>query len=149
YIDASWATHDDGHGRTGIVIMIADCAVASWTSKQKMVTRSSTESEIVALSDGITQVMWFKLWMGEEGHSVAPIKVYQDNEAVLKLMRSPRRTNQRTKHLDVRFFYARDLEKARDIELVWLPTKHMVADLLTKPLQGSLFKTLSNKLTGN
>ena len=45
-------------------------------------TRSSTEAEIVALSDGITQVMWFKLWMGEQGHQVAPVSVHQDNEAV-------------------------------------------------------------------
>ena len=29
FIDASWATYDDGHGRTGIVFIIAGCAVAA------------------------------------------------------------------------------------------------------------------------
>jgi len=113
-----------------------------------MVTRSSTESEIVALSDATTQIMWFRRWLAEQGYDVAPIKVYQDNMAVLDLMRSPRRTSQRTKHLDVRLFYARDLEEEGHIELEWLPTKHMVADLLTKPLQGFLFMSLCAELKG-
>ena len=72
YVDASWATHDDGHGRTGIVLMMAGCAVAAWSSKQKMVTRSSTESEIVALSDATTQIMWYRRWLAEQGYDVAP-----------------------------------------------------------------------------
>ncbi len=69
--------------------------------------------------------------------------------AVLDLMRSPRRTSQRTKRLDVRLFYARDLEEEGHIELEWLPTKHMIADLLTKPLQGTLFISLCDQLLGN
>lgn len=40
-----------------IVLMMAGCAVAAWSFKQNMVARSSTESEIVALSDGLTQVL--------------------------------------------------------------------------------------------
>lgn len=53
-----WATHDNDHGRTGIVLTMAGCAIAAWSFKQKMVTRSSIESEIVALSDGLTQLLW-------------------------------------------------------------------------------------------
>lgn len=69
--------------------------------------------------------------------------------AVLVLMRSPRRTSQRTKHLDVRLFYTRNLEEKGHIELEWLPTKHMIADLLTEPLHVTLFISLCDQLTGN
>ena len=149
YIDASWATHFDGHGRTGVVIMMANCAIAGWSFKQKMVTRSSTESEIVALSDGITQVMWLRYFLTAQGYTLPPTTVYQDNSAVMALMRGGRNTHQRTKHLDVRYFYARELEADGDICLEWLSTKHMIADIMTKPLQGSLFTTLTKQLTGN
>ena len=49
YVDASWAVHDDCHGRSGIVVMLDGCSVGSWTVKQKIITRNSTESELVAL----------------------------------------------------------------------------------------------------
>lgn len=64
-----------------------------------MITRSSTESEIVDLSDATAQIMWFRHWLAEQGTNVAPIAVYQENLAAKDLMRSPRSTSQRTKHL--------------------------------------------------
>ena len=148
YVGASWATHMDGHGRTGIVIMMSGCAIAAWTSKQKMVTRSSTEAEIVALSDALSHVMWLRRWLAAQGHEIDATVVYQDNEAVMRLMRSDRRTHQRTKHLDVRYFYARDLESEGAIRLQWIPTADMLADLMTKPDTGALFEGLNARLMG-
>ena len=103
YIDASWATHKDCKSRTGVILMMCGAAIGGWSYKQKMVTRHSTEAEIVALTDGLSEVIWSKRWLNEQGHSVGKIRVYQDNEAVLKLMKSDRRTHQRTKHLDARY----------------------------------------------
>lgn len=36
YVDASWAVHDDCHGRTGVVLMMAGCAIGAWSYKQRM-----------------------------------------------------------------------------------------------------------------
>ena len=148
YVDASWAVHDDRHGRTGIIIMLAGCCVGAWTFKQKIVTLSSTESELVALSDGVKHVMWYRRWMMSQGIRLGPTVVYQDNSAVMQLMKNERRANQRTRHLDVRLFCPRDLELAGDISLVWCPTEDMIADLMTKPVQGALFQKLVTLLTG-
>jgi hypothetical protein len=53
YIDASFGVHADGSSRTtGVVLMMAGAIVGAWSGKQKLVTKSSTESEIVGLSDG-------------------------------------------------------------------------------------------------
>jgi hypothetical protein len=149
YVDASWAIHDDRHGRTGIVVMLAGCCVGAWTFKQRIITLSSTESEIVALSDGVKHIMWYRQWLTAQGFSIGPTKVFQDNEAVIQLIKNERRANQRTRHLDVRLFYPRDLEIAGHIQLVWCPTDIMIADLMTKPLQGALFRRLTAALTGN
>lgn len=49
YIDASFGIHFDGTSRTGMVMMIAGAVVAAWSVRQHLVTKSSTEAEIVAL----------------------------------------------------------------------------------------------------
>ena len=69
--------------------------------------------------------------------------------AVINLMKSERRTHQRTKHIDARYFYARELTEKLDIELIWIPNHLMIADLLTKPVLGMLFTTLTAYMTGN
>jgi hypothetical protein len=58
YIDASFGVHADGTSRTGVVLMLAGAIVGAWSGKQKLVTKSSTEAEIVGLSDGLSHVLW-------------------------------------------------------------------------------------------
>lgn len=57
FVDTSWAVHDNCRGRTGVVLTMAGCAVGAWSHKQKMVTLSSTESEIVALADAMREIL--------------------------------------------------------------------------------------------
>jgi hypothetical protein len=149
FADASWAVHMDRHGRTGIVVMLANCCVGAWSYKQKMITLSSTEAEIVALSDAAKIIMWFRLWLTAQGILLGATPIFQDNESVLKLMMNERRANQRTRHLDVRLFYPQDLVLAKEITLKWIATLDMIADLMTKPVQGASFTRLTNLLTGN
>ena len=149
YVDASWAVHSDCPGRSGIVIMMAGCSVGAWSYKQKIITRDSTEAELVALSDSITQLMWYRRWLDAQGHIVEPITVYEDNGAVVKLMNDERKTAQRTKHLSVRLFYSHELQERGIIVLEWCSTDLMIADLMTKPLVGRKFRKFTMLLTGN
>ena len=57
YIDASYEAHSDYTSRTGVVIVLAGGAIGCWSGRQKIVTKSSTEADIVALSDGISHVL--------------------------------------------------------------------------------------------
>ena len=68
YIDASFGIHADGSSRTGVVLYMSGVGIAAWTSKQKLVTKSSTESEIVGLSDGCTMVLWAREWLISQGY---------------------------------------------------------------------------------
>ena len=149
FIDASWATHEDCKGRTGVILTMGGAAIGGWSYKQRMVTRNSTESEIVALTDGLSEVVWAKKWLTSQGYVLGAINVYQDNQAVIELIASERRTHQRTKHIDARYFYARELMEQKEIVLIWIPNHLMLADMMTKPVMGALFASLENYITGN
>jgi hypothetical protein len=149
HIDASFATHADGTSRTGVVLVMANVGIAGWSGKQKLVTKSSTEAEIVGLSDGLTHVLWAREFLTSQGHDVSPVLTYQDNEGVLSLMKTGRANKHRTKHLNVRYFFAKDRVEKGEIILEHLPTEHMIADLLTKPVVGETFKRLVKLLYGH
>ena len=53
-----------------------------------------------------------------------------------------RSTSDRTRHINVRYFWIKDRIDTGELELKYLATKDMIADILTKPLQGELFRKL-------
>ena len=148
YIDASYGVHSDYTSRTGVVIMLAGGAIGCWSGRQKIVTKSSTEAEIVALSDGISHVLWSMEWLGAQGHNVRPVVVYQDNQSVLSLMKSGKNPGHRTKHMNIRYFFVKNRVELGDVSLTYLPTADMVADMMTKPLNGATLRKLVAVLTG-
>lgn len=149
FIDASYGVHDDGTSRTGVVIMVGGAAVGCWSSKQKIVTKSSTEAELVGLSDGLTFALWMRELVIDQGYALEPTKVYQDNMGVIKIINSGRSPKHRTRHLNVRHFFARDRVKSGDISLEYKPTNEMIADIMTKPVNGFLFLKLGRLLSGH
>ena len=148
YIDASYGVHSDGTSRTGMVIMMGGAAIGMWSSKQKLVTKSSTEAEIVALSDGLTNALWIREMVLTQGYKLGPTKVFEDNQGVIKIIQSGRSPKHRTRHLNVRHFFAKDRERSGDIQMVYKPTEMMIADIMTKPVSGALFDKLGSELVG-
>ena len=51
HVDASFGCHENGKSHTGVCITLGDGPVFVRSVKQKIVTKSSTEAELVALSD--------------------------------------------------------------------------------------------------
>ena len=49
-------------------------------------------------------------------------------------------------NVNIRFFFIKDKIDSGELELEYLPTEDMIADVLTKPLQGELFRKLRNQL---
>jgi hypothetical protein len=60
YADASHNMHSDGRGQAGIIITLGSAPIFSRSFKIKSTTRSSTESELVALEDSTTYVVWLR-----------------------------------------------------------------------------------------
>ncbi len=51
-------------------------------------------------------------------------------------------SGKRTRHINIRYFFITDQVNMKEVSIEWCPTKDMVADFMTKPLQGSHFKRL-------
>jgi hypothetical protein len=140
-IDASFGCHSDGKGHSACVVKLGGACVLAKSSKQKIVTRDSTESKLVALSDMVTAAMECNDFMRAQGHDMASPRVNQDNTSTISLVRTGG-GKYRTKYMKVRQSFVKDLIDRGDITVEYKPTKMMLADLLTKPLQGTLFRVL-------
>jgi len=146
YVDASYGVHDDMKSHTGTVIGIGKGPIYSKSSTQKLNTKSSTEAELVGLCDATNQIIWVRNFLEEQGYRMPPAKVYQDNMSTIALIKNGKSTSERTRHIAVRFFFVADKVKNGEIEIEYLRTGEMLADILTKPLQGGLYEKLRDQL---
>ncbi|RVW64036.1 Copia protein [Vitis vinifera] len=64
-----------------------------------------------------------------------------DNSSTIKLSKNPV-MHGRSKHIDVRFHFLRDLTKEEVVELVHCGTQDQIADVMTKPLKLNMFLKL-------
>ena len=76
--------------------------------------------------------------------------ILQDNTSAIQLERYGKRSStKRTQHIDIRYFYVTSKIYDQTVTAItYCPTKEMVADYLSKPLQGSLFRTHRNSIMG-
>jgi hypothetical protein len=65
--------------------------------------------------------------------------MHSDNQACIILSQDPV-GHRRTKHIDVRYHYIRELVAYRKATVTYLPTQDMIADILTKPLPARSFR---------
>ena len=57
-------------------------------------------------------------------------------------------SGKRTRHINIRYFFITDQVNLKEISIEWRPTKDMVANFMTRPLQGSHFKRLRDIIMG-
>jgi hypothetical protein len=110
---------------------------------QKLVARSSTESELIGVYDVMPQIIWTGYFLKAQGLDVVESILYQDNMSSILLEKNGRRSSsKRTRHINIRYFFVKDRVESKEVRIVHCPTKEMVADYFTKPLQGALFYKL-------
>jgi hypothetical protein len=146
YIDASYGVHWDMKSHTGVVIGIGQGPVYAKSGTQKLNTKSSTEAELVGVSDSTGQVVWTRNFLLEQGYNMGPATIYQDNMSTIALIKNGRSNSERTRHIAIRFFFLADRVNSNEISIEYMPTGEMLADILTKPLQGELFRRLRDRL---
>jgi hypothetical protein len=145
-IDAAFAVHNDYRSHTGSFATLFKGAIWAKSSKQKLVTKSSTEAELVAVSDVIGQILWINNFLRSQGYDVPAAKILQDNLSTIALINNGKSNSARTRHIAIRYFFINDKVKSKEVHVEYVPTHDMIADLLTKPLQGQLFRDLRDKL---
>ena len=146
YVDASYNVHVDSKGHSGWAGFFGGGVLMCSSKKQSITSGSSTESELIAISDGLKDITWAYYFMEEQGYDMSPSVIFQDNESTIKLAKNGRRSSNRTKHINNRFFRVHDKFKNDEIDLHYCASERMWADGLTKPLQGKAFIEFRNNL---
>lgn len=147
YVDADWARCEvDRKSYTGFLYKIGN-SVVSWESrKQKTVALSSTEAEYMALSDACKEALFMRTFFNECLNLNCMITLHNDNQSALKLCENSM-FHARTKHIDVRHHFIRDIVNKNLITVKFLPTEKMLADILTKPLMKNKFDNFTSHLS--
>ena len=146
YVDASFAVHPDYKSHTGSIITLGRGPVYAKSTVQKLNTVSSAESELVGLSDSTSQIIWTREFLQGQGYNIGPAKIYEDNTSAIKLAENGRSNSSRTRHIAIRFFFISDRINSKEIVVEYMKTQDMIADILTKPMQGAQFRRLRSLL---
>jgi hypothetical protein len=70
YVDASYAVHGDYRSHTWVVIKIGKGTIWTKSAKQKLNSKSSTEAEIIAVSDALSQIIWVRDFLVCQGYKI-------------------------------------------------------------------------------
>jgi hypothetical protein len=63
YVDVAFAVHADMKSHTGAIFTMGKGAIISSSTKQKVMTSSSTELELVGVDDKISKILWMKRFL--------------------------------------------------------------------------------------
>jgi hypothetical protein len=149
YVDASFAVHPNMRSHTGGGLTMGRGFPIVTSTKQRLNTRSSTESELVGVDDMMPIVVWSRYFLMAQGYGVTQNLLLQDNRSSMLLEKNGRASSgKRTRHINIRYYFVTDRVNMKEIEIEWCPTKEMVADFMTKPLQGSHFRRLRDLIMG-
>jgi hypothetical protein len=134
---------------TGGVISFGNGGLMCKSSKQKLNTKSSTEAELIGASDYLPNTIWLKYFLEAQGYAVESNYLEQDNESAIRLEKNGKASaGQRSRHINIRYFFIKDRVRTEGIEIRHCPTLQMLADFFTKPLQGNLFRKFRDVVLG-
>lgn len=150
WTDASLAIHRDMKGHTGGVISMGRGTVIHHCSKQKLNAKSSTETEVIGVSDVLPYTVWAMYFMREQGYTMARSVFHQDNNSAIRMITNGKAScSSRSRHIHIRYFFVKDIFERENIQVQHCPTDRMVADFYTKPVQGKQFKELRAIIMGH
>ena len=87
----------------------------------------------MALSDCGRQVVWITQILTELGYSLKPIPICGDNQGSIFISSNPV-TERQSKHIDIRYFYIREIIERKIVEVFYIDGNDNPADMFTKNL---------------
>jgi hypothetical protein len=142
--------HPDFKSHTGGIMSYGGGAAQSISRKQKLNTRSSTESELVGADDVAVMILWTKLFMEAQGCHIEKNILYQDNKSTILLENNGKRSSSKRTHaFNIRYFFLTDQIEKGNLKVEYCPTTEMLGDYMTKPLQGKLFQKFKKAIMGH
>ena len=133
YSDADWANCVNTRRSTsGVVLLLNGGPIVWFSRKQGVIATSTTDAEYVAAHDAGKEILWTRQLLKEINcDQNKPTTLYCDNAAAEKLIVNPK-FHRRTKHIDVKYHYTRELVENGIINVKHISSNQQLADILTK-----------------
>jgi hypothetical protein len=117
YVDTSFAIHPNMRSHTGGGLTMGQGFPIVISTKQKLNTKSSMESEIVGVDDMMPIVVWSWYFLMAQGYGVTQNLLLQDNQSSILLERNGKSSGKRTRHINIRYFFITDRVNMKEIEI--------------------------------
>ncbi|GJV14424.1 retrotransposon protein, putative, ty1-copia subclass [Tanacetum coccineum] len=129
--DIAYADPDKGRSIIGYTFLVHGCVVSWKATLQYVVALSSIEAEYMALTKAVKEAIWLRGLLEELGVELNTVTVNCDNQGAIHLSHN-HVFHKRTKHINVRYHFIREVLEAKLVKVLKVGTEHNVADALTK-----------------
>jgi hypothetical protein len=120
--------------------------LVAWMSrKQSLISLSTAEAEYIAAGSCCTQLLRMKKLLSDYGFTQDTMVIHYDNTSAINISKNPVQ-HSLAKHIDIRHHFIRDFVESREVALVFILTENQLADILTKPIDGSSFESLKKAI---
>jgi hypothetical protein len=140
FSDANYAAHVEGRRSvTGYAVFLNGAPIREKSRMQNCVTLSVTEAELVAATECTQDMIRAKnVIESMELRVKLPMILRVDNRGAVDLVNNWS-VGGRTRHVDVHYWYLRDLKEQGIVNVEWIGTEYQTADLFTKNLRKPIF----------
>ena len=106
YVDAAYNITTDARSHYGYVITLGNSLISSKGGRIKTVVRSSTEAEISAVNEIVSELLWCRDILEELGYPQQPIAIKEDNQScITMLQQEPRNFQSKSKYVRVKWVF--------------------------------------------
>lgn len=133
----------DKKSTSGNIILLGKNPICWSSKKQPTVATSTMEAEYIGTSECVKKVLWLRNILYELFKFNKPIKVYTNNLSSKTTIENGQ-LNSKLKHINIKFYFNYDHIKNKRISLEYISTDKMLANVLTKNVNGSKMTSFSN-----
>jgi len=151
YMDAGYGVHAKMESHSGVIVTMGKFGppIHYKSLKQKLITTSSTEAELVAIYDALDFIIWMREVMSFLGIEQGTTTIYQDNTSTICMAYMGRGSaGSHTRHIKLRYFWIKQFLDDKTFIIEHLPTDNMIADFFASPRMGQFFRKMRDIIMG-
>lgn len=134
YVDSDFAGDLDKRRSLSGYFFLLGKNLLSWKATlQSVVALSTTEAELIALTEAVKEGIWLKGLLQDFGLQQPKVKIYCNNQSTIFLTKNPQ-FNSRTKNIVIKYHFIREQIERGEVEVMKVHTTDNATDILMKPL---------------